>query len=329
MTPRASRDWARRLAAYALACVALFAPQAAPAQERPKVVGQIFVGNEESSRRNLKLFLDAFRELGYIEGRNFRFATRYAEGRFEDGPRLYEALQAEGAQVMIAGTYQLMVAATRLPGRPPTILLSCGAERFADAPRAGRHFTGISCLSVELAPKQLEVLRELFPGQARVAVLHNPENPTAVAELREVRIAAAKLGMDVRVHEVRHPREIEGRFAEIGRDGVRAVLVMSDGIFFAERRKLAELATRNGLGLISSFPDYADAGALLSYGSTLDEIIRRVVAMADKMLKGTRPEDIPFEQPTKFELVLNQKTARALNLKIPPGLLARADRVVE
>lgn len=301
----------------------------AHAQDGVRIVGQVFVGSEDTSRKNLALYREAFRELGYIEGKNFKLLVRYAEGRFDNAIAVYEGLRAEGAEVLFAGTYKLMVAATQLKTRTPVVMVSCGAERFAEPPaRPERHFTGITCMSAELASKQFQLLRELVPNSTRVSVLYNPEYPSAELELRHLKAAAENLGVKLHGLEVRTPQDIEPRIAEIARSGTRAVIVITDGVFYAERRRLATLAMQHGLAVVASFRDYADAGAVLSYGSNLQELIRRGAALAHKILNGAKPADLPFEQPTKFGLVINGKTAKALNLIIPPSLLVRADQVI-
>jgi putative ABC transport system substrate-binding protein len=299
-------------------------------QDKIRIVGQVFVGTEETSRKNLSLYREAFRELGYVEGKNLRLLVRYAEGRFDHATSIYEGLRSEGAEVLFAGTYKLMVAATQLESHTPVVMVSCGAEWFAETPRPrGRYFTGITCLSAELASKQFQLLRELVPNTTRVSVLYNPEYPSAELELRHLKAAAERLGVTVYGFRARAAQELEPRIAEIARSGTKAVLVISDGLFYAERQRVAALGIQHGLVIAASFRDYADAGAALSYGSNLKELIGRGVALADKILKGAKPADLPFEQPTRFDLIVNARTVKALKLAIPASLLAQADQVIE
>jgi putative tryptophan/tyrosine transport system substrate-binding protein len=198
--------------------------------------------------------------------------------------------------------------------------------RFA---RPGGNITGLSLLAPELVGKQLQLLREVVPQVSRVAVLGNPANPGNAAQLRETEVAARALGVQLQPLEARSSSEIDSVFAEMTRKRASALLVLSDLMLNIERKRIADLAAKNRLPTVSGFRINAEAGSLMAYGTDLLDQFRRAATFVDKILKGARPADLPIEQPTKFELVINMKTAKALGLTIPPSLLLRADQLIE
>jgi putative ABC transport system substrate-binding protein len=211
-----------------------------------------------------------------------------------------------------------------------TVLVDPAATGLvASLARPGGNVTGLSMMAPELAGKHLELLREVVPKISQVAVLGNPANPGTAAQLREAKAAAQALGLQLHVVEARGPGELDRAFAAMTSAHAEAVLVLVDAMFGSQREKIANLAIKSRLPAVSGLTRHAQAGDLLAYGASRVEVYRRAATYVDKILKGAKPGDLPIEQPTKFELVINLKTAKALGLTIPPSLLARADQVIE
>jgi putative ABC transport system substrate-binding protein len=215
----------------------------------------------------------------------------------------------------------------------PIVFVSLGdpiAEGWvASLARPGANLTGVAGLSPDLAGKRLELLRELVPSLAKVAVLWNPANRAEGVAVNATETAARSLGMSVAVEHVGNPSEFDRAFSAIARSGAKAVVVLPDPMFLANRQQLVELTNRSRLPAIYMETGFVAAGGLISYGPNFTELFRRAAAYVDKILKGAKPGDLPVEQPTKFELVINLKTAKALGIEVPPTLLARADEVIE
>jgi putative ABC transport system substrate-binding protein len=195
--------------------------------------------------------------------------------------------------------------------------------------RPGGNITGLAFLTVELVGKQLQLLKEAVPRVSRVAFLTNPSNPGAALQRRGAETAARSLGLQLQVLEAQRPDELTGAFAAMTRQHAGAVLLPGDSLFFHHLTQIADLAIKNRLPALFVPREFAEAGGLLAYGANLGDVYRRAAVYVDKILKGARPGDLPVEQPTKFELVINLKTAKALGLTIPPSLLHRADQVIE
>jgi putative ABC transport system substrate-binding protein len=189
--------------------------------------------------------------------------------------------------------------------------------------------TGVTCQSFDLAPKQLQLLANVLSGERRIAVLHTPTAPDAKRQLEALKNAAADLGIVAEPIAAGRAEDLEPAFAEIARLGARGAVILTGAMVWAERRGVVAAAARHRVAIIASFREFTDLGALLSYGSNINELIRSTVATVDKILKGAKPGDLPIEQPTRFELVVNLKTARELGLTIPPSILMRADEVTE
>jgi len=322
-----------RPAAVALALLLIVWADSARAQSavtRTARLGIVFVGTAEGSRQNLGTYRQALQELGYHEGRNLVLEVRYAEGRFERAQDLAEELVRLRVDVLIVGGYQLILAATRATATVPIVGVSCGVELFAKSlARPGGNVTGVACMSPEVATKQLQLAREPVPGAARVAVLYAPAVPYATSELRDLETAAHTLGLTLRAFPLTRLEDLEPAFAQMRREGIQIVLTVSDPITYSQRTKIAALAREWRLATVFSFRDYCDGGGLLCYGSNLQGLIRRATTYVDKILKGARPADLPIEQPVKFDLVINLRTAKALGLTISQSVLSRADEVIQ
>jgi putative ABC transport system substrate-binding protein len=278
-------------------------------------------------------FRQALRDLGWIEGENIVIEYRFAEGRFDRLPDLAADLVRLKVDVMIAAPTPGAVAAKKATGTIPIVMVGVGDPvglgLIATLARPGGNVTGLSFDAGMEIGKGLEIIKETLPNSRRVAVLSNPANPGQPAAIKNVKAAARSLGVELRFLEAQGPDEFDGVFATMAKERVEALLVVTDSTFYIQRARLAELATKHRLPAVCGFRDYAEAGALMSYGPSLPDLGRRAATFVDKIFKGAKPADLPVEQPTKFELVINLKTAKALGLPIPPSLLARADQVIE
>jgi putative ABC transport system substrate-binding protein len=282
---------------------------------------------------SMKALVERLHELSYSEGRNVTFEYRSAEGRPERLPQLAMELVRARPDVLIAGfgtlTAQAAKAATTtIPIVFTTVGDPVGAGVVASLARPGGNATGLSGLT-EIGGKRLELLQELIPGKKVVAVLMNPDTPFTRLALKEVTTAAEAERIRLEVLEARTPDQVSGRFETAIKAGAGGLLVLEDPLMYDLRGQISDLAAKFRLPTVYTYRDYAQAGGLMSYGTDRRQMYRRAAEYVDKILKGAKPADLPVEQPTKFELVINLKTAKSLGLTIPPSLLARADQVIE
>jgi len=282
----------------------------------------------------LDAFRQGLRELGWVEGQNIAIEYRFAEGRFDRLPDLAAELVRLKVDIIVAQPTPAAVAAKNATKTIPIVMISVGDPvglgLIASLARPGGNVTGSSySVGPEIAGKLLELLKETVPKVRRVAILWNPANPAQPLFIRELNVAAPSLGVQLQLLEARGPNEFEGAFAAMAKERAGALLVMADGMFLLHRTRLADLAARSRLPAAYGVRDHVDAGGLMSYGSSTRDLFRRSATFVDKILKGAKPADLPVEQPTKFELVINAKTAKALGLTIPPSLLQRADEVIQ
>ena len=275
---------------------------------------------------------DGLHELGYVEGRNIAFEWRSARGDSAQYPRLAADLARLNVDVIVAGANPAIRAAASATKTIPIVMgiaVDPVAARFvASLSRPGGNITGVSIQSNELAAKRLQLLKEAFPKVSRVAILWEPE-PGRSESKRAHEQAALAMGMQVQVMEIRTPSDLDGAFKEIEKHRIGAVVLTGSTLQFAQRARIADLALKNRLPVMASTRSYAQAGLLLSYGADFKDGYRRAAPYVDKILKGVNPGSLPVEQPTKFELVINGKAAKALGLAIPKELLLRADEVIE
>jgi putative tryptophan/tyrosine transport system substrate-binding protein len=321
-----------------LALLALGAtPLAAEAQQAAKVarIGYLAADRAANPRQH-EAFRQGLRELGYVEGRNLVIEYRDAEGKLEQFPTLAAELVALKVDVIVtSGT--LAALAAKQATRTLPIVFSPAADPVASGlvtslARPGGNVTGLSLLYSELVGKWLEQLKQAIPGVSRVAVLWQPGafgERTEKDILKRAEVAARALGMQLQFVEARGPENFDRAFSEMTRARAGALTVLSSNMFVSERRRLVDLAAKNRLPAVYNVREYVDAGGLMAYGPNLADLYRRAATYVDKILKGTKPGDLPVEQPTKFELVINLKTAKTLGLTIPPSLLQRADEVVQ
>ena len=315
----------------------LTAPLAAEAQEAAKAarIGILTI-NRAAAPHLTEGFLQGLRDLGYVEGRNVAIEYRDAGGKVERLPALAAELVVLKVDVIMAGSTPLALAAKQATRTIPIVFLSSG-DPVADGlvtglARPGGNLTGLSSLTPERVSKCLELLTQAVPGVSRVAVLRQPG---AVGErterdtLKGAEVAARALGVRPQFVEARGPADIDSAFSDMTRARAGGLVVWTTSMFVAERRRLVALAAKHRLPAVYTLREFVDAGGLMSYGHSQSDLNRRAATYVDKILKGAKPADLPVEQPTKFDLIINLKTAKALGLTIPPSLLQRADRVIE
>ena len=313
----------------------LAAPLSTQAQERGKVyrIGYLAYGSSADAH-----FIDAFRkglgELGWIEGQNVIIDSRSAEGRSDRLSDLAAELVRIKVDIIVASTTPALVAAKNATGTVPIVAVNVGdlvaLGLIVSLARPGGNITGVSySVGADLFGKELELLKEALPNIGRVAILSNPANPTHALAISNVKVAAQALGVELQLVEGRDPSEFDGAFAAMTKERVRAILVLPDGLFYLHRTRLADLAVENRLPSMHGLRENVEAGGLMSYGPNSLDNFGRAATFVDKIFKGTVPADLPLEQPTKYELVINLKTAKALGLGVPPSLLARADEIIE
>jgi putative ABC transport system substrate-binding protein len=281
----------------------------------------------------LETIKDGLRDLGYMEGRDIVFEVRWAEGKHDRLAGLAAELVGLKVDVIYAFTTSPALAARGATTTTPIVFSGVGdpvgTGLVASLAHPGGNATGLSVLATELAGKRLEMLREIIPTVSRVAMLWNHTNPSMVLRANETQDAAAKLGVTVQSIGVHDLIDFEGAFTAVTDGHAAALLILADPFTMANRKRVVEFAAQRGLPAIYEIRQFVDAGGLISYGPSVPAMQRRVAGYLDKIFKGAEPSDLPVEQPTKFELVINIKTARALGLEIPPTLLSLADEVIE
>ncbi len=309
----------------------------ADAQQSAKVprIGWLSIASRTPEVSHLlEAFRQGLRELGYVEDQTIAVEYRFAEGRPERLPEFAAQLAALKVDIIVtpnpAGTQAAKEATSTIPIIFLGVADPVGSGLVASLARPGGNITGLTATaSPAIYGKHLELLKETVPKVSRVAVLRNPTNPDAAQMSREVGGAARALGVQLQVLDVRVPNELDSAFARMTRDRAGALLIMRDTMFFLHREQIAVLATKSRLSTISGAREYAEAGGLMAYGPSLPYDFRRAATYVDKILKGAKPADLPVEQPTKFELVINLKTAKVLGLTIPQSVLIRADGVIQ
>jgi putative ABC transport system substrate-binding protein len=323
--------------AAVLAVSLIAAPLAADAQQAGKAprIGVLSLTPPSDRPHLLAAFRQRLRELGWVEGHNIVIDYRYAEGRVDRLPDLAAELVRLKVDLIVAsaGT-QAATAAKNATETIPIVMIfvrdPVGTGLIASLARPGGNVTGVSgTAGLEWVAKQLELLKETVPKIRRVAILSNPDNAYHQFAIKELNVAARSLGLHLQLLEARGPNEFDGAFAAMAKERVEALLVLSDAIFNSHRTRLADLAARSRLPAAYGVRDSVEAGGLMSYGPSILDSYRRAATYVDQILKGTKPAELPVEQPTKYELLINMKTAKALGLTIPQSMLLRADRVID
>ena len=276
---------------------------------------------------------DTLRELGWIEGKNIAFERRYAENRLDRLPALAAELVDLKVDVIVAAGTLAPLAAKRATTTIPIVMTAAGdpvgSGLVPSLARPGGNVTGLSLMVPDLGGKRLELLKELLPRMSRVAVLWNAANPYPALVFKETERAAQTLGIEVQSLEVREPNDFGHAFEAAERHQPDALIMVEDPLTIDFRKQIADFALTHRLPAMNGFRQFVDAGGLMAYGASLSDLLRRAAGYVDKILRGAKPSDLPVEQPTKFELIINLKTAKALGIENPPMLLARADELIE
>ena len=316
---------------------ALLALGAAPfgsfAQQPGKVwrIGMLETISMAQNAANLNAFLKGMQELGYVEGRNFVIDYRSAGGRTDQFPDLATELVRGKVDLIVTRGTPATQAATKTAGTIPVVAAAIGEPLMfaASLARPGGNVTGLSAFTTDLSAKRVELLREMVPGVARIAVLMNMSNAAAVPVWKETESAARSMGVQVQLFDVRRAEDLERAFEAAVKQRANAIVVAQDGLMQANGKLIVELAVKHRLPAIYPASEYVEDGGLIGYGVNYSDLYRRAASYVDKIMKGAKPGDLPIEQPTKFDLMINRKAAKALGITIPPALLARADRVIE
>jgi len=326
----------RRTFLGALGVGTLAAPVAAGAQKGPRTakIGFLATSNAASAAFYVDAFKEGLRDLGYVEGRTSALEVRYGDGNPERLSRLARELVGVKPDVIVTVTDAATSAVKRETRAIPIVMVATtdpvGTGFVTSIAHPGGNITGFSSISSELIGKRLELLRELLPGLARVAVLWNPDVRGAVLDFKELEAIARSLHLEVQSAEVSSSADLDRAFSAVTTQRAQAMLLLATNpVTFSRRVEIAGFAQKHRLPSIFQTMEYVSAGGLMSYGPNLPAMFRRAAAYVDKILKGAKPADLPVEQPRKFELVINLKTAKALGLTIPPSLRLRADQVIE
>jgi putative ABC transport system substrate-binding protein len=321
----------------ASALVLVSAPPASGAQQVAKVprVGIVWIATAATVAPFHEAFRQGLRDLGYVEGQTIALETKFAEGVEDRLPALMAELVRVKADVIVAPSTPAVRAARKATGTIPIVMANVadpvGLGFVSSLAQPGGNITGLSNLTVELGAKTMELLKEALPRLSRLSTLVDPAHPAAELFTREAKAAANTLHLELQVLEGKDPGGFERAYAEAAKNRAGAMLVgTAEGLFSQHRRRLCDLALRHRLPMaVSGAPYYAEAGALMAYGSKPTAILHRAATYVDKILKGAKPADLPVEQPTRFELIINMKTAKALGLTVPPSVLIRADQVIQ
>ena len=311
---------------------AFAAPLVADAQ--PRRIGFLSSNSASRAQHLVNAFRQGLLELGYIDGQHIRIEYRFAEGKLEWLPALAAELVGLNVDVIIAAASNAALAAKGATATIPIVMVNVGdpvgVGLVPSLARPGGNVTGLSYSpGLEIAGKGLELLKQAIPHIRRIAVLWNPDNRASALGLKDVRTTARSYGIQLQFTEVREPNELDAAFAAMRSARPEALLVLEDPMFHVARARLPDLAIKNRLPSMYGGREHAEAGGLMSYAPNSVATYRRAAVFVDKILKGAKPADLPIEQPTTVELVLNLKTAKALGVTIPPSILARADQVIE
>ncbi len=323
----------RKASVISLALGLVLIPLPTGAQQASKVPRIGFVRAEAPHNPFVEAFRQGLRDLGYVEGKNITIEYRWAEGRLELLPRLAADLVRLKVDVIVTGGDELILAVRKATTTIP-IVMAVSADAVetglvASLARPGGNLTGLTNLAAELAGKRLELLKEVAPKASRVAVVWNATHSGKRLEMQETQRAARALGVTLQSVEVRGPNDFERAFSAITKGRADALTTLADPLTRAHARPITAFAARRRMPSIFEIKEFVDAGGLMSYGASISDQYRRAAAYVDKILKGAKPADLPVEQPTRFELVINLKTAKALGLKIPQSILIRADQVIQ
>jgi putative tryptophan/tyrosine transport system substrate-binding protein len=281
----------------------------------------------------VKGFRQGLQEFNYVEGKNLIIEYRWGDGSFDRLPAMARELVGLNPDVIISVNTAALLALQKLTTTIPIVMLGTadpvGLGLVRSLARPGANITGMSVMAPELSQKRLELLKEVVPNLDRVTVLSNPGNPAVILALQETQAAAQALGLTLHSVDVHEPSEIDLALSAIAREPPGALILLIDTMIHSQRVPIVAFAVKHRLPTISPFREFVEAGGLMAYGPQLPDLLRRAVGLIDKILRGERTANLPVQQPTKFELAINLKTANALGIEVPPSLLARADEVIE
>jgi len=299
----------------------------------PKVHRIGFLETGSPRPHHWEAFSQRLRELGYVEGQTIAFEPRYAYGKAERLPGLAAELVGLRVDVIVTAATAAALAVKHATTTIPIVMATggdpVGAGLVASLARPGGNVTGLTTLSAELSGKRLELLRGVVPGVSRLAILWDQASALDRLTLKETEVAARSLGVALQSVGVRGPTEFDAAFSAMTKERAGALIVATSPMFYAERKRLMELVVKHRLPTVFAFKEWLDAGGLMSYGPSRPDLFRRAATYVDKILKGTKASDLPVEQPTTFELVVNLRAAKALDLTIPQSVLLRADKVIQ
>jgi putative ABC transport system substrate-binding protein len=323
-----------RISLWLLGAIVLATVSFAEAQQAKRVTRIGFLTNSSSSfPGRIEAFRQGLRKLGYVEEKNIVIEWRYTEGKLERGPALAAELVRLKVDIIVSGgptsNRFLKEATTTIPIVVGFDTDPVGNGLVASLARPGGNITGLSVLAPELGGKRLEILKEVVPKLSRVAVLGSSTLPGNAQTLKETELAARALGVKLQHVDVLSPKDIEAAFRGAVSEHADAVLALGNAVLNAHRIQVADLASKSRLPAMYYAAEFVDAGGLISYGVDFPDLFRRAATYVDKILKGRKPADLPVEQPTKFEFIINLKAAKQIGLAIPPNVLARADRVIK
>jgi putative ABC transport system substrate-binding protein len=306
--------------------------QAQEAKKKPRI-GYLGAISSAANLSRLEAFRQGLREAGYVEGENIIIEYRYAEGNFNRLSALAADLVASNVEVIVTGGASVTRRVKQVTNTIPIVMTNdndpVGNGFVASLAKPGGNVTGLATLTADLSGKRLELLKEIVLKLSRVAVLGTSTEPGNGQALKEIELAGAAFNLEIQYIDILDRRHIEAAFQTATKKRADAVFLLTGPIFVSQRKQIAEFGRKSRLATISYRPDFVEDGGLVSYAPSLTDLSRRAAVYVDKILKGAKPADLPVEQPTKFELVINLKTAKQINLTIPPNVLTRADRVIK
>jgi putative tryptophan/tyrosine transport system substrate-binding protein len=324
----------RRITILSL-CAMLFAlsfPTNAQQPTKVSRIGFLSAPSPSAVSARAEAFRQGLHDLGHVEGQDIAIEYRYAEGKLDRFPALAAELVRLKVDVILTGTSAGTRSAKEATATIPIVMAQdgdpVGNGFVASLARPGGNITGLSSLAPEISGKRLELLKEIGPKFSRVAVFGNSASPGTAQSLKESELAAGAFGVQLQYLDVRNPKDIETAFAAASKGRADAVLVLASPIFNVQRKQIVDLAVKSRLPVIYYAPEWVQDGGLMSYGVSYTDLYRRAATYVDKILKGTKPADLPVEQPKKFEFIINLKAAKQIGLTIPPNVLARADKVI-
>jgi putative ABC transport system substrate-binding protein len=319
----------------AIVALTVFAAPLVDAQPAGRVPRIGYLGTRTLDDFGVDAFRQQLRELGWVEGKNLVVEYRFAEGRLERLSDLARELVRLKVDLIVAQATPGVAAAKNATETIPIVMIAAADPvtlgLVSSLARPGGNVTGVSYHAggPEIIGKQLELLKEVVPKVRRVALLLNPTNPVSPRIMKDATVAARTLELELHSLDARDADQLDAAFATMTKERINAVVVMSDSAFVLHRQRFADLAARARLPAVYGWKEHVEVGGLMSYGPSLTDLFRRSATFVDRMLRGAKPGDLPVEQPTKFELMVNRRTAKALGLTIPPAVLSRADQVIE